>query len=198
MFDTPYGATPIDPSEAEGLKIKNISTRAQLDQFEAAGVSAGRLWLERRKGVDTLTDEFVRILHKKLFGAVWSWAGTYRNTEKNIGIDPSQVSVQVRLLMDDAKCWVENKTYDRLEFAARFHHRLVNIHPFPNGNGRHARIITNGILRNAMNEKPVVWGQGRLHVITDNEERRIYIDALRKGDEGDVRPLIEYLTSNES
>ena len=195
MFDLPSGATPIDPDVAAGLKVKNVSTRAQLDELEAVNIGRGILWLARKKNLDLLTDTFLKQLHERLFGAVWSWGGEYRQTEKNIGIDPIHISVQVRLLVENAKYWIENGTFDRLEFAAQFHHQLVKIHPFANGNGRHARIATNGILRIAMNEKPVVWGKGSL--IADDEERRTYIGALREADAGNIAPLIVYLKSNE-
>ena len=196
-FDTPYGATPLDPSEIEGLKIRNVTTRGQLDQLEAAGVSAGLLWLKRRKQLDTLSDDFIRELHRRLFARVWAWAGTYRTTEKNIGIDPLHIAVQVRELMDNARFWINHQTFCRIEFAATFHHQLVRIHPFPNGNGRLARIATNGILVNAMGASPVVWGKGKAHAIAEDAQRRTYIDALRHADARDIGPLIRYLESNE-
>lgn len=194
-FDAPYGATPLDPSEQEGLKFKNIATRGQLDELESHGVSAGRLWLARRKNKAALTDGFLKIFHIKLFGGVWDWAGQYRNTEKNIGIDPIHIPVEIRKLLDDAKYWIENGTYNRIELAARLHHRLVKIHPFANGNGRIARLYTNAVLVNEMKEKPLVWSAGKLHVIPDNEERRSYIEALQAADAGDMQPLIHYLTA---
>jgi Fic-DOC domain mobile mystery protein B len=193
-FDAPYGATPLDPSELEGLKFKNIATRGQLDELESHSVSAGRLWLARRKNKPVLTDDFLKTFHIKLFGSVWSWAGKYRNTEKNIGIDPLHIPVEIRKLLDDVKYWIENGTYNRIELAARLHHRLVRIHPFPNGNGRIARLYTNAVLINEMKEKPLVWSAGKLHMIPDNEERRSYIEALRAADAGDMQPLIDYLT----
>lgn len=194
LLDAPYGSTPLDPDEIKGLKFKNVATRGQLDELESHSVSSGRLWLDRRRNKDTLTDNFVRTFHAKLFEQVWTWAGTYRTTEKNIGIDPAHISVQLRHLLDDAKYWIAHQTYDRLEFAARFHHRLVQIHPFPNGNGRFARLHTNGVLINAMKVRPVIWGQGKRHAIPDNDERRLYIDALRAADAGSIRELILYLS----
>lgn len=138
-FVYPEGATPLDPDELAGLKFKHVTTRAQLDHLEQANIQDGLRWLARRKNKgDVLHERFVRDLHKRLFGKVWSWAGTFRTTEKNIGIDPRQIAVQLRILLDDARYWVEHKTYDPLEAALRLHHRLVYIHLFPNGNGRHA------------------------------------------------------------
>jgi Fic-DOC domain mobile mystery protein B len=75
-------------------------------------------------------------LHERLFGDVWDWAGSFRKTGKSIGIEPIHIGVELRTLMDDAKYWVEHKTYPSSEAAIRLHHRLTKIHPFANGNGR--------------------------------------------------------------
>ena len=131
MFAEPDGATPLDPDERDGLKFPHITTRGELNELEQANITEGLSWLARRRGGDVLDDKFVRNLHKRLFGQVWGWAGTYRQTEKNIGIDPLQISVQLRNLLDDAHYWAENGTFKPLEAAARFHHRMVEIHPLP-------------------------------------------------------------------
>ncbi|MGJ8530408.1 mobile mystery protein B [Maritalea sp.] len=131
IFEEPDGATPLDPDEIAGLKFGHVATRGELDELEQANITQGLQWLGRRRGGDILTDEFVRRLHKRLFGEVWEWAGTYRLREKNIGIDPFQISVQLRVLLDDARYWAGNGTYAPLEAAARFHHRMVQIHPLP-------------------------------------------------------------------
>ena len=151
IFDEPDGATPLDPDEIAGLKFDHITTRGELDELEQANITQGLRWLGRRRGGDVLSGEFFRQLHIRLFGDVWTWAGTYRQREKNIGIVSFQIAVQIRSLLDDARYWVEHATYAPLEAAARFHHRMVQIHPFPNGNGRHARIAAdiflNGLFR---------------------------------------------------
>ena len=127
----PEGATPLDPDEMAGLKFKHITTRGELDQVEQANIQDGLKWLSRQKKPDVLTDQFVRELHKKLFGDVWAWAGEFRRTEKNIGIDPIKIPIDLRLLLDDVRFWIEHNTYPPGEIAARFHHRLVYIHLFP-------------------------------------------------------------------
>ena len=160
MFQEPEGATPLDPDDIEGLKFKHITTRLQLDELESANITAGLRWIERRRSGDILTDEFVRALHRRLFGDVWIWAGTYRLTEKNIGIDPLQISVQIRILLDDARYWAEHSVFPAKEAAARFHHRMVQIHPFPNGNGRHARIAADIFLRDYFEHPPIEWASG--------------------------------------
>jgi len=147
--------TPLDPDELEGLKHPHVTMRGQLDQLEQANFQDGMTWLGRQRSPDILSDDFVRHLHRQMFGEVWAWAGTYRLTEKNIGIDPRQISMQLRNLLDDVRYWVEQKTYLPMEIALRFHHRLVYIHPFANGNGRFARIIADALLRRVLGEAPV-------------------------------------------
>lgn len=192
MFQEPEGATPLDPDDIEGLKFKHITTRLQLDELESANITAGLRWIERRRSGDILTDEFVRALHKRLFGDVWIWAGTYRLTEKNIGIDPLQISVQIRILLDDARYWAEHSVFPAKEAAARFHHRMVQIHPFPNGNGRHARIAADIFLRDYFEHPPIEWASG-VDLQADSERRNAYILALRAADAGNMVPLFSFV-----
>lgn len=192
LVDYPDGATPLDPDELDGLKFKHVSTRGELDQLEQAGITEGLKWLDKQKNPDVLSEAFVLELHKRLFGSVWKWAGTFRRTEKNIGVDPIQVAIQLRQLLDDAKYWVEHGTYTPKELAARFHHKLVFIHPFPNGNGRHARIMADAVLTKLFNEPAIDWAGGyRLEAM--NERRDQYIAALRAADGHDISALLEFV-----
>ena len=177
----PDGATPLDPDELDGLKFKHVTTRGELNALEQANVQSGLLWLNRRRKGDVLSEEFIRELHRRLFGEVWKWAGSFRQTEKNIGVDPVQISVQLRMLLDDARYWAEHETYPPLEAAARFHHRLVQIHCFANGNGRHARIMADEYLRQCFNHKPIDWASG-YDLMKENKRRDEYIAALRAAD----------------
>ncbi len=192
IYTEPDGATPLDPDEREGLKFKHITTRGELNELEQANIANGLLWLERRRKSDIFTDEFMRKLHKQLLGDVWRWAGKYRLTEKSIGIDPIQIAVQLRILLDDARFWAENGTYTPLEAAARFHHRLVQIHLFPNGNGRHARIAADIYLQEAFEEAPIEWAHG-FDLMVDNERRKKYISALRAADRGELELLLAFV-----
>jgi len=142
--------------------------------------------------MDVLTDAFIRTLHKRLFGDVWKWAGTYRLTEKNIGIDPIHIAVQLRILLDDMRYRAEHNVYPPLEAAARYHHRLVQIHPFPNGNGRHARIAADAFLEKQFNHPPIEWADG-FDLQADNERRKAYISALRAADGGDYDLLFAFV-----
>ncbi|MCZ4279834.1 mobile mystery protein B [Kiloniella laminariae] len=191
-FVEPDGATPLDPDERLGLKFSHITTRGELDELEQANIEQALGWLSRRRGGDILDDAFVRKLHKRLFGEVWSWAGEYRQSEKNIGVDPLQIPVQLRMLLDDARFWAENRTYVPLEAAARFHHRMVQIHPFANGNGRHARIATDIMLEDHYKHPPILWVSG-LDLLADSNRRTSYISALRAADAGDIMPLLDFV-----
>ena len=188
----PDSATPLDPDELDGLKFKHVTTREELDQLEQAGITEGLKWLDKQKTPDVLSEAFVLELHKRLFGSVWKWAGIFRGTEKNIGVDPIQVAIQLRQLLDDARYWVEHETYSPKELAARFHHKLVFIHPFSNGNGRHARIMADAVLTKLLNEPAIDWAGGyRLEAM--NERRDQYIAALRAADGHDMSALLEFV-----
>ncbi len=195
MNDDDGGATPLDPDERDGLKHKHITTRGELDELEQANIQTGLRWLSRSRRKDILTDDFLRTLHDRLFGEVWNWAGTYRRTEKNIGIDPIDIGVQLHSLVDDARYWAEHGTYPPLEAAARFHHRMVQIHPFPNGNGRHGRIATDLYLERFFGHEPIEWTHG-FDLQTDNERRTAYIAALKEADRDQYELLFEFVGIN--
>jgi len=192
LFDQPEDATPLEPEELEGLRPSWISTRSELNQAEQDNIAAGVAWVSRSRRKDLLTEEFIRKLHTKIFGDVWAWAGDFRKTERNIGIDPIRIPVELRTLLDDVKYWTDHTTYPPDETAVRFHHRLVAIHPFPNGNGRTARLLAD-LLVEELGGKPFTWGRASL---TDAGEARLrYIDALRAADRHDIGPLLAFARS---
>jgi Fic-DOC domain mobile mystery protein B len=153
------------------------------------------LWLARHRG-DVLIDHFAVTLHKRLFGDVWSWAGAFRKTGKNIGIDPIYIPIELRTLMDDTRYWADHGTYSASEAVIRFHHRLVQIHPFSNGNGRHARIMADTVLSRVYAAAPINWAGGH-DLQKMNERRATYIAALKAADGGDIRPLITFIGPRE-
>ena len=188
----PDGATPLDVDEKEGLCFVHITTRGELDQLEQANIVEGLQWLKKQNNTDVLSEGFVRNLHKRLFGQVWKWAGCFRKTEKNIGVEPIQIAIQLRQLLDDTRYWIEHETYPPMEIAARFHHKLVLIHPFPNGNGRHARIMADSILTKLMDAPAIDWAGG-YKLENMNERRDQYIVALRAADKDDFTKLFEFV-----
>jgi Fic-DOC domain mobile mystery protein B len=189
--DLPTGATPIDPDEAEGLIPEHVTTRGELDELEEANIQEGLEWALRRSR-EVLSEEFVYELHRRMFDSVWAWAGKVRLTDKNIGVDKHTVRMEVRKLIEDARYWRENLVYEPDELAVRFHHRLVSIHPFPNGNGRHARLMADLLVRQ-LGADAFSWGGASLTNTSDL--RTAYIGALRKADEGNVGPLLEFARS---
>ena len=192
VFQEPPGTTQLDPDEREGLKFKNIHTRGELNELEQHNIEEGLRWLARQKNPDVLSEDFVRQLHVKLFGDVWIWAGDFRKTDKNIGVFWADIPVALRNLLEDVKTWIEHKVYAPLEIAIRFHHRMVQIHLFPNGNGRHSRIIAEALLEKILQSDPRInWGEEDL--IVASEKRMEYLDALRAADMHDYRPLMNLI-----
>jgi len=185
----PDDATPLDPDEMDGLKFKHINARGELNHLEQANIEAGIEWMRRSRRTDILSETYICELHKHLFGDVWRWAGTFRRTCKNIGVDPLHISVQLRLLLDDMRYWIEHETYSSYEAAIRFHHRLVWIHPFPNGNGRHARIMADVMMIKFYKLSPIDWAGGHDLQSMEGERRTQYIKALRAADKGDYNLL---------
>jgi len=190
------GGTPLDPDESEGLIPSHVSTQAELNRVEQANILEAVTWATSRKHSRLLTDEFIRELHRRMFKDVWKWAGLYRRTLKNFGVPPETIPVEVKKLCEDTHYWVQNKVFPWDELAARFHHRLVAIHPFPNGNGRHARLLTDLLLRQ-QDQKPFSWGArtGQGVIGSDGMTRERYIEALRSADRQDFGPLLDFVRS---
>lgn len=186
------GQTPLDESEKGGLKIRTITTQGELDEFEQLNIEKAIEWtISTKLRPDIiLTEKFIKDLHKKMYGDVWKWAGQFRKTEKNIGISWTQIGVELKNLLDDTKYWVEYKTYPPEEIAIRFKHRIVSIHCFPNGNGRHSRMIADIIMESIFAKEVFTWHQSNM--VKANETRKAYINALISADNGNITPLIEF------
>ncbi len=195
IFDTPEGATSLDPNEIDGLLLPHITTRAELDRWEQDNIAEAERWAYRRAHSDLLTDGFAKRLHKRMFGHVWRWAGLYRKTGKNIGIDAWQIAMAVRTLCDDCATWIDHAVYPPDEIAVRFHHRLTVIHPFANGNGRHARLMTDILLALLLNQPRFTWGSGNL--VNPGDCRQQYISALRAADRYDYSPLLAFVRAKK-
>ncbi len=179
-FEYPEGATPLDPNEIDGLKLRHITTRGELDRWEQENIQKALSWLESRRRSDILNEGFICQLHEKMFGKVWKWAGQFRRSEKNIGVTWTKIPVELRTLLSDVKYWVENKIYSADEIAYRFHHKLVLIHLFPNGNGRHSRMMADILLSEILKEESFTWGQNSPY--DAKQLRRHYIEALKQAD----------------
>jgi Fic-DOC domain mobile mystery protein B len=192
-FEYPEGATPLDLDEIQGLLLPHISTRRELDRWEQENISEAEDAVFRRLQKDILTEKYTCMLHKRMFGNVWRWAGMFRRSQKNIGIEWVQVPVELHQLFEEVSGWLEYGSFPPDEIAARFHHRLVAIHAFPNGNGRHARLMADILLVYQLGQERFSWGQENLTNAGDC--RRRYIDALQAADGHDYEPLLAFVRS---
>lgn len=189
------GQTPIDEEEKDDLKIKSITTQQELNEFEQLNIEKAVEWTihANLKPERILTEKFVKALHKKMFGEVWRWAGEFRKSNKNIGIEWIAIDIALRKLIDDAKYWIENSTYSPEEIAIRFKHRIVSIHCFPNGNGRHSRMMADIIIESIFGKEIFSWKKSNM--IKADQIRKEYISALRAADNGNITPLIKFATN---
>ena len=193
-FTYPEGATPLTNDELHDLIPRHVSSQSELNAVEQMNVAKAIMQLSRKKisHKDILDEGFVRRLHKNLFGEVWKWAGKYRKSDKNIGVSWLEIPIHLKKLLGDVKYQIEFKSYSIDEIAMRFHHRLVQVHPFPNGNGRHSRIITDFLLT-SLGSQGFSWGGFSL---TDYSKqtavRKKYIRALREADKGSIDSLMNF------
>ncbi len=189
------GQTPLDESEKEGLRIASVTTHAELDELEQLNLEKALAWViqSKLKPEQILTEKFLRNVHKRMFGDVWKWAGEFRRTDKNIGTKWPQIALELKQLLDDANYWMENETYPADEIAIRFKHRLVSIHCFANGNGRHSRMMADIIIETIFNSEIFSWSHSRMG--KPDEVRKTYISALKAADNGNIKPLAAFARS---
>jgi len=189
------GQTPLDEDEKEGLLIPSVATRGELDEFEQQNIEEAIQWSLARKFKPEriFTEAFVKEVHKRMYGNVWAWAGEFRKTNKNIGVDKWEIAAELKILLDDAVYWVDNKTFPPDELAVRFKHRIVSIHCFPNGNGRHSRLMAD-IIADKIYGRPVFsWGAG--DPPGHGDTRATYLKALKAADRGDYGLLLAFARS---
>lgn len=182
--------TPLTPEERDGLIPSYITLRSELNEAEQLNINQGDRWaFNPRANHDVLSEDFICELHKRMYGDVWTWAGQFRTTPRNIGVDAWKIAPDLRTLLDDVRYWIEHQTYPADEIALRFHNKLVQIHPFPNGNGRCGRLAAD-LLALRLGQPRFTWGSANLVEIA--ETRRAYVAALQAGDRGDIEPLLAF------
>lgn len=189
------GQTPIDGDEKAELRIKSISSRGELDEFEQLNIEKAVEWTMKRT-LDIrniLTEAFIKELHKKMFGDVWVWAGEFRRSNKNIGVDKNLIGIEIKKLLDDCDYWIAHKVFSEDEIAVRFSHRIVSIHPFPNGNGRHSRLIADVLISHGLKKPHFSWG--RTALTPSGGARSAYIQALKEADHNRYEALIRFARS---
>ena len=186
---TSDGNTPLYPEEIADL-IPNLATKEELNEWERENILLARERAvgDRTSAVDMASDEYVR----KMFDQTWKWAGKYRRTEKNIGVPFREIRERLMALFGDVRYWIENNTYSPDEIAVRFHHRLEFIHPFPNGNGRHGRLIAD-LLAMKLGRPAFSWGSD--YLVKEGEARNKYLEAVGAADSGDIQPLLNFARS---
>jgi len=190
-----YGQTPITAEEQEGLLIKTISTKSELDEFEQQNIESAVEWTLRQafSSEKILTIDFTLGVHRRMFGRIWKWAGTLRRTNKNLGVDKYQILPDLTVLLDDCAYWITNKTFSDDEIAVRYKHRMVSIHPFSNGNGRHSRLCADILVSHVLKKKVFSWGGFNLGLPGDS--RKKYLEAIHKADQGEMAALIDFARS---
>ena len=192
LFDGDDDAnTPLEAEEREQLIPSYITLRSELNEAELTNIADATKWISSRKR-EVLDAGFLNELHKRMYGQVWKWAGTYRTTARNIGVEAYLIAHQLYQAIDDAKFWVANRTFEPDEIAVRFSHRVVAIHPYPNGNGRFSRMIGD-LLAVQLGQPRFTWGQ--VNLVDPSETRKAYIAALKAADAGDLGPLIAFARS---
>ncbi len=190
---TNEGNTPLSEEELRDL-IPNLATKQELNEWEQKNLLLAWEWAmrDRTTPAEMATDAYVRKLHQKMFDETWNWAGEYRRTEKNIGVPVPQIREQLMNLLGNVQFWIEHQTYSADEIAVRLHHKLAFIHPFPNGNGRHARLIAD-VLVKKLGRPEFTWG--RVNLVGEGPTRKTYLDALDAADHGDYQPLLTFARS---
>lgn len=191
-FDQIDDATPLTPDALSGLRLASVLTQADLNAAEEANILKAVSWTQRRRRTPLLDRPFVLGLHRRMFDDVWTWAGKWRNRETNIGVLPNTIPVRVEALLQDAGYWIDHEVFGIDEIAVRFHHQLVLIHPFVNGNGRHSRMMAD-LLIEQLGGRPFSWG-GR-NLADPTATRRSYIGALKAADAEDIVPLLAFARS---
>lgn len=187
------GNTPLSLEELADL-IPNLATKEELNEWERENILLAREWAtsDRTTPLAMVSDQYLRKLHQKMFDETWKWAGQYRLTEKNLGVAVHEIRERLMVLFGDVRYWIENKTYPPDEIAVRFHYRLVFIHAFPNGNGRHARLIAD-VLVMKLGNPAFTWGSANL--VEEGAARTRYLDGIRVADNGDIQRLLQFARS---
>lgn len=189
------GQTTLEEEEKDGLKITTITSHKELDEYEQLNIEKAVEWLITKKlnANQVLTENFIKLLHKRMYSDVWKWSGQFRKSEKTIGIKWIKIGVELKTLLGDTKYWIEHSTYPPDEIALRFKHRLVSIHCFPNGNGRHSRLMADILVEKILGQPRFSWGNSSL--VEASATRENYIKALKAADKNNIGALLTFARS---
>lgn len=191
-FNYNQAQTLLSEEDKEGLKILSISTREELDEFEQHNIEMAISWLQRQKITFDrfLSEQFIKDLHFRMFANVWYWAGQFRKSDKNIGVDWVNIPIEIKKMLDDVRYWLDNKTFSEDEIAIRLKHRCVSIYPFPNGNGRHSRLLADVMREKIFGRDFFSWGG--INLDNQSVDSSMYISSLREVDKGNYQPLLKF------
>lgn len=190
-YNYPEGATPLESEEILGLIPQHITTHEQLNAWEQKNILEGEKWARKKRNIVSV--DFIKKLHVHMFNQTWKWAGKFRQSGKNIGVDWHMISIELQKLCDDVNYQLKHHSFSDDEIAVRFHHRLVWIHPFPNGNGRHARLMADLLIMHLKHPR-FSWGMHH-DLYKATTARKQYIEALRLADRGNYSLLISFARS---
>jgi Fic-DOC domain mobile mystery protein B len=186
LFDADNNATPLTEAERADLIPTHISLRSELNELEQKNVAQAYVWALRRKR-QVIDEAFLKGLHRRMFKAVWRWAGEYRTSDRNLGVKPYRIQPELFQIIGDVRYTIQHKSY-----TVRFKHRVVSVHPFPNGNGRWSR-LAGDLLIVQQGGARFTWGGTNIQ--SEGDVRKRYIDALHAADGHDLAPLIAFARS---
>ncbi len=189
--DEPDDATPLTPEERDGLIPSHVTLRRELNELEQQNILTADVWALQRRH-DPVSEPFARKLHRRMFRKIWKWAGHYRTSDKNIGVGRAQIQIALHQALDNTRFWIEHQTFPPDEIAVRFHHALVSVHPFSNGNGRWSRLMADALAAR-LGQKRFTWGRSSLR--DAGETRDVYIEALKAADNHDFTALLAFARS---
>lgn len=196
LNETP-GNTPLHPDDAAQL-IPNLANKRELDEWERKNILVAQRWAFNPRVMNSrnpLDELYLRELHRRMFDETWKWAGQYRIRDVSFGCPFAEIYQRIPVLLGNVRFWIENKTFEIDEIAVRCHYQLVSeIHAFPNGNGRHGRLLAS-VLAVKHGRTRFTWG--RASFVNAGHARNTYLEALRglDADPKNIRPLLSFARS---
>ena len=173
---------------SEGITIKGKPLKDHLEAKNHYEALEYLYSLVEKDNSQNISEYLIRNLHKLVTAETdKEWAGNYRNS--NVIIVGSEHTppdaFEVSIVMGDLIKWLRGnqKKLHPIELAAIFHHKLVFIHPFFDGNGRTARLAMNLLLMQKSYPMAVML----------KNDRKKYYQTLSRADEKDYAPFVRFI-----
>lgn len=189
----------MDPDARQFLlpEHADVATNNELNELEALNIADAFAWADDQtwQTADFFTQHVLREIHAKMFDQVWVWAGTYRSREVNIGnCPPEEISTRLEQVLGNLSYQSENGRSAH-DVCTALHHCIAQIHPFPNGNGRHARLVARLLAQTmGLERSSLTWGS--TEYADEDTRKAAYISSLRAADDGDFGPLKSFIFGN--